>query len=121
MAGLPYGPRSCPNLAGQSHPGNGGTGRGYQAHYCSLPSRVDPNVVACGFILSGLRVFDIRDVERPVEIAYVNRPVLAGSLNQGSFTVGAPAYDPATHDIWFADGNSGFYNVRLTNGAWPKR
>lgn len=101
----------------QGDPGNGGTGRGYQAHYCSLPSRVDPNIVACGFILSGLRVFDIRDVERPVEIAYVNKPVLAGALNQGSFAVGAPAYDPTTRDIWFADGNSGFYVARLTGRA----
>ena len=101
----------------QDDPGNAGTGRGYQAHYCSLPSRVDPNIVACGFIMSGLRVFDIRDVHRPVEIAYVNKPVLSGALNQGSFTVAAPAFDPASRDIWFADGNSGFYVARLVGRA----
>lgn len=101
----------------QSDPGNDRTGRGYQAHYCSLPSRIDPNIVACGFIMSGLRVFDIRDVRRPVEIAYVNKPVLTGSLNPGSFTVAAPAFDPATKDIWFADGNSGFTVARLVGRA----
>ena len=101
----------------QADPGNGSTGRGYQAHYCSLPSRVDPNIVACGFIMSGLRVFDIRDVRRPVEIAYVNKPVLSGSLNPGSFTVAAPAFDPVSKDIWFADGNSGFYVARLNGRA----
>jgi hypothetical protein len=33
----------------------------------------------------------------------------------------APAFDPQRNEIWYTDGNSGFYNVRLTNGAWPKR
>ena len=103
----------------QGDPGNAATGRGYQAHYCSLPSRVDPNVVACGFIMSGLRVFDIRDVTRPVEIAYVNVPRVTNdsSLNVGSFTVAAPAYDPVTRDVWFADGNSGFFVARLSGRA----
>lgn len=103
----------------QSDPGNAATGRGYQAHYCSLPSRVDPYVVACGFILSGLRVFDIRDLRRPVEVAYANFPTLAGDTprNTGSFTVAAPAYDPATKDIWWTDGNAGFFVTRLVGRA----
>ncbi|MCU1590543.1 MAG: hypothetical protein JWP11_1799 [Frankiales bacterium] len=103
----------------QADPGNSATGRGYQAHYCSLPSRVDPNIVACGFILSGLRVFDIRDVRRPVEIAYVNLPRVdnGSSLNVGSFTVAAPAYDPVSKDIWFADANAGFFVARLAGRA----
>jgi hypothetical protein len=29
----------------------------------------------------------------------------------------APAYDQATGDIWFTDGNNGFYVVRLTGPA----
>ena len=29
----------------------------------------------------------------------------------------APAYDEKTGDIWFTDGNSGFYVVRLTGSA----
>ena len=33
--------------------------QGYAAHYCNIPTRVDPLVVACSFIASGLRVFDI--------------------------------------------------------------
>ena len=31
----------------------------------------------------------------------------------------APAFDPARGEIWYADGNSGFYNVHITNGVWP--
>jgi hypothetical protein len=31
--------------------------QGYAAHYCNVPTRVDPKIVACSFITSGLRVF----------------------------------------------------------------
>jgi hypothetical protein len=98
--------------------------QGYQGHYCSLPSRIDPNVIACTFIMSGLRVFDIVDPVHPKEIAYFNKPVIEGTQPNpqkgGSFAMSAPAYDEATHDIWYSDGNSGFYVVRLTKAAGVK-
>ena len=28
-----------------------------------------------------------------------------------------PAWDVARHQVWYSDGNSGFYAVRLTNGV----
>ena len=105
-------------------PGIGQTNpfQGYQGHYCSLPSRIDPQIIACAFINSGLRVFDISTVAKPVEIAYFNKPVLKGSvqdspLRSGAFAMAAPAYDEASGDIWYTDGNSGFYVVRLTGAA----
>lgn len=101
----------------QNDPGNAATARGYQAHYCTLPSRVDPNIVACSFILSGLRVFDIRDPAQPREIAYFNKPILSGRLNVGAFGMSAPAYDPVNGDIWYADGNIGLFAVRLVGPA----
>jgi hypothetical protein len=106
----------------EADPGNSEPFQGYQGHYCTLPSRVDPTVVACTFIMSGLRVFDISDLAKPKEIAYHSRPVVPGSVpNQprraGSFAMSAPAYDQATGDIWYSDGNSGFYVVRLTGPA----
>jgi len=108
---------SAQGAALEADPGNGQDQpfQGYQAHYCSLPSRVDPYIIACSFIMSGLRVFDIRDVKHPVEIAYFNKPLLPAqtSTKSGSFAMSAPAYDEATHDIWYTDGNSGFYVVRL--------
>ena len=104
-----------------SDPGDDQPFQGYQGHYCSLPSRVDPYIVACSFIMSGLRVFDIRDVAHPREIAYFNKPLLPGTdanpNKAGSFAMSAPAYDEATHDIWYTDGNTGFYVVRLTKGS----
>jgi hypothetical protein len=91
--------------------------QGYQGHYCSLPSRIDPNIIACSFIMSGLRVFNIVNPAKPVEIAYFNKPVIEGTQPNpqkgGSFAMSAPAYDEATNDIWYSDGNSGFYVVRL--------
>jgi len=87
----------------------------------SLPSRVNPNIVACSFIMSGLRVFDIRNVKRPREVAYFNKPEMPGASkvpNQvASFAMSAPAYDEVTHDIWYTDGHSGFYVVRLTKAT----
>ncbi len=106
----------------EADPGNSNAFQGYQGHYCSLPSRVDPQVLACSFIMSGLRVFDIANVSKPKEIAYFNKPVVPGSVatsptRAGSFAMSAPAYDGATGDIWYTDGNSGFYVVRLTGSA----
>jgi hypothetical protein len=105
----------------EADPGNGADQpfQGYQAHYCDLPSRVDPYIIACSFIMSGLRVFDIRDPANPVEIAYFNKPLLPSqtSPRSGSFAMSAPAYDEATGDIWYSDGNTGFYVVRLDSAA----
>lgn len=105
-------------------PGSGTIFRGYGAHYCEVPQRNEPGVMACTFILSGLRLFDIRDPLNPREIAYFN-PVPHQS-NAGAptsvdpasnFSMSKPAFVPTRNEIWFTDGNSGFYSLRLTNGA----
>ncbi|MDT7549067.1 MAG: hypothetical protein QOE84_1461, partial [Actinomycetota bacterium] len=105
----------------EADPGNDQPFQGYQGHYCSLPSRVNPNIVACSFIMSGLRVFDIRNPAKPLEAAYFNKPLLKGANanpnKAGSFAMSAPAYDEATNDIWYSDGNTGFYVVRLNKAA----
>jgi hypothetical protein len=95
--------------------------QGYAGHYCAVPSRTDPGIAACSFIMSGLRVFDIRDPYHPREIAYANFPTNATKPGEpaSSFAMSAPAFDPARGEIWYVDGNSGFYNVHVTNGVWP--
>jgi hypothetical protein len=99
----------------QSDPGaNSGT-QGYAAHYCAVPRQNNPGIVACSMILSGLRVFDIRDPYHPREVAYFNMPP-----SGGSHAMSAAAFDPARGDIWYTDGASGFWDVHLTNGAWPR-
>jgi len=96
--------------------------QGYAGHYCNVPSRVDPGIVACTFILSGLRVFDIRDPYDPKEIAYFNGPIpKVGRAGQpgSAYAMSSPSFVPERGEIWYSDGNTGFYAVRLTNGVWP--
>jgi hypothetical protein len=95
--------------------------QGYAGHYCSVPRREDPNIVACSFILSGLRFFDITDPYRPKEVAYFNSPVLPSptARDSGAYAMSAPALVPERDEVWYTDGNSGFHVVRLTNNAWP--
>ena len=86
--------------------------QGYAGHYCSLPTRTDPTVVGCSMIASGLRLFDIRDPHKPVEVGYFNKPTAAGG-----HAMSAPAYVPARNEVWFTDGNSGFFALRLSGPA----
>jgi hypothetical protein len=103
-------------------PGTFSPVQGYAAHYCNVPRRDDPGIVACSFILSGLRVFDIRDPYHPKELAYFVAPPAPSSRSGGeatNYAMSRPAFNPERSEIWYSDGNAGFYNVRLTNGVWP--
>ncbi|WP_370263919.1 LVIVD repeat-containing protein [Limnobacter sp.] len=95
---------------------------GYAAHYCNIPTRVNPTIVACSMILSGLRVFDIRDPANPVEVAYYNAPVKDRIITQpapaSNWAMSSPAFVPERKEIWYTDGYQGFYVVRVSNGAW---
>jgi hypothetical protein len=96
--------------------------QGYAGHYCNVPTRVDPTIVACSMILSGLRVFDIRDPFHPREIAYFNAPQyprMTPVLVQSNYAMASPSFVPERKEIWYSDVYSGFYAVRVTNGAWP--
>jgi len=99
----------------QNDPGATSGTQGYAAHYCAVPRQNDPGIVACSMILSGLRVFNIRDPYHPREVAYFNMPP-----SGGSHAMSAPAFDPARGDIWYTDGASGFWAVHVTNGAWRR-
>ncbi|MDX1510104.1 MAG: hypothetical protein R3249_02050 [Nitriliruptorales bacterium] len=95
---------------------------GYVGHYCAVPQREDPGIVACGMTASGMRVFDIRDPHNPREIAYFNAPVDNSTfLGQWGTPVNfsAPAFVPERSEIWYSDGASGFWVVRVTNDVWP--
>jgi hypothetical protein len=103
-------------------PGTGNPAQGYAAHYCNIPTRVDPRIVACSFIASGLRVFDITDLTAPKEIAYYVAPPQPRSengYNDSNFAMSQPAFVPERREIWFSDGTSGFYVVRVDARVWP--
>jgi hypothetical protein len=103
-------------------PGAQNPTQGYAAHYCNVPTRVDPPIVACSMIISGLRVFDIRNPAKPREVAYFNAPVYARStpyFEASNWAMSSPSFVPERKEIWYTDGMSGFYVVRVTNKAWP--
>lgn len=106
----------------EADPGAGSGTQGYAAHYCSVPQRHEPGILACGMIASGLRVFDIRDPLRPREVAYANHPAVDKAdpaASGGAYAMAAPAFVPQRREIWYSDTNTGFWVVRLTPRAWP--
>jgi hypothetical protein len=103
-------------------PGASSPVQGYAAHYCNLPTRIDPTVVACSFIVSGLRVFDISDLLHPKEIGYYVAPTKPQNENfqqASDFAMSRPAFVPERREIWWSDGPSGFYVVRVAKSVWP--
>ncbi len=99
-------------IAADGDPGANTPLGGYTAHYCSVPSRKNPRLVACSMIGSGLRIFDISDLARPQEVAYFNKP-----SSEGAAAFSQPAWDLKRRSVWYSDGNAGFFAVRLTNGV----
>jgi LVIVD repeat len=109
--------------AARNDPGGNGAPQGYAAHYCNIPTRVDPKVVACSFITSGLRVFDISSIVHPKEIAYFVAPPQPRSengYNASDFVMSKPAFAADRREIWFSDGTSGFYVLRVAKSVWPQ-
>lgn len=79
---------------------------GYESHYCTLDRLTDPTALACGWVQSGIRVFDIRDLTQPKEIAYFNPPGQVGKRTQ--LVNSAHATIPIGFTISdFANGNIG--------------
>jgi hypothetical protein len=120
----------------------GGNGLfGYEAHYCTADRPADPTALACGFLSSGVRVFDVRDPLDVREIAYHNPPAqvgraadLPGSEHaQGVLAGGTPAglVDLSTDwcsspprfvapdQLWVHCQDNGFMVLRFTGGAYP--
>jgi hypothetical protein len=110
------------HAAASNDPGASSPVQGYAAHYCSLSSEVDPTVVACSFIASGLRVFDISDLLHPKEIAYYVAPTQPRAENEfmaSDFAMSKPAIVPSRREVWYSDGATGFNVLRVAKEVWP--
>lgn len=97
---------------------------GYNFHYCNIDKAQDPTLLACSAFEQGLRLFDIRDVTRPKEIAYFNnggdgtrQPGGWGAV-YSAYAAAMPQFDPVNQHIWYTDHDRGFYVVKPTNGTW---
>ncbi len=105
-----------------SDPGAATIAQGYAGHYCAVPTPDNPTIVACGMIVSGLRIFDIRDPAHPVETGYFNAsvpPRQTPHFVASNWVMSAPAFDPEKKEIWYTDGYSGFYVIQVNDAGWP--
>ncbi|MFL5884678.1 MAG: LVIVD repeat-containing protein [Thermoleophilaceae bacterium] len=96
--------------------------QGYAGHYCNFDSEVNPKIVACSFIASGLRVFDISNLQHPTELGYFvaePKPRSENGYTNSDFAMSKPAFDIARHNIWWTDGTTGFYVLHVKDGYWP--
>ncbi len=96
-------------------------GLSYGAHYCNVPRRVNPVIAACTFLNSGLRIFDIRRPRRPRELAYYISPPAENTGGKADAAFSQPAFDPQRRHVYYTDAASGFWVVRLSPAAWPRR
>jgi hypothetical protein len=127
-------PANCPTTVSEQ---NAAFSLMYSSHYCTADDPVNTTAIACAWISSGVRVFDVRDPLHPREIAYYNPPA---NLDPESIRGGAPYFDALiglrTKDsvstqvrwirdtrtgqqhLWFISGENGFQILRFTNGAY---
>jgi hypothetical protein len=69
-----------------------------------------------------LRVFDHSAITAPKEIAYFvapTKPVMENGFDGSNFAMSQPSIIPARREIWYTDGTSGFYVVRVSADVWP--
>jgi hypothetical protein len=109
----------------------------YSSHYCTADNPRNTKAIACSWLSSGLRVFDVRRPRRPREIAYYNPggrfdtfqanplffEVLLGTRTKDA-TPAAPRWkrnaDGET-ELWMMSSLNGVQILRFTNRAYPPR
>ena len=104
----------------------------YGSHYCSVDNKKHATTLACGYFNSGLRVFDIRDPQRPKEIAYYNpagtRTASPGSNHNraGGWVSGGPDWcsaqvhlDANNGRLWSTCQDNGVLVLKFRDGVWP--
>ena len=107
----------------------------YSPERCTADRQQNPTMVACGLWAAGVRVFDVRDILHPKEIAYYkpSAPGTAFLSGSGSWAPGRNStFDkvagymrfkkvPATAEhgrelqLWFVSDGQGFQILRFSN------
>jgi len=99
-------PKNC-QAASEAQGGTDGFGVG--THYCNVDRLVDPRILSCGEWDAGVRLFDIRNPARPVEVAY---------FDSGEGTVpGLQHIDIERRQLWVAATPGTFYVLRFPAGS----
>jgi hypothetical protein len=84
-------PANCTVMLGDP-PDVGGAVPAYNEERCVTDRPNNPTMLACAFQYAGLRIFDIRDLSHPAEIAYF-KPAAAGT----QFLPGSLLWNPAAN------------------------
>jgi hypothetical protein len=101
--------------------------RGYLPMWCSVDNNQDAQMMACAYGESGIRVFDIRDVKHPREIAYY-KPAASGSavrkasnfqafLDKSGTLQGSYHSADMTASVSFAKGGKEIWFTSIDGGA----
>jgi hypothetical protein len=127
---------NCEKLLGDPpEAGVGGAIPGFNEERCVADRNNNPTMLACAFQHAGVRVFDIRDLSSPKEIAYYKPPAQRRAFLPGSATwtadrdrtvdrlAGYPRFVkvPANEEhgrelhLWIVSNDNGFQVLRFTN------
>jgi len=127
-------PANC-SLLLNDPPDVGGAIPTYSPERCTADRQQNPTMVACGLWAAGVRVFDVRDILHPKEIAYYKPPAPGTTFlpGSGSWAPGRNStFDkvagymlfkkvPANNShgrelqLWFGSDGNGFQILRFTN------
>lgn len=103
-------PQHCDEVTGEG----AANGLGYSVHHCAPDRLYNPTILACSYFHAGLRVLDIRNPLRPVEIGYFNP-----GLNGLTGTASRPVIKASRGEIWMTNDLGGLYVLKFENGIWP--
>jgi hypothetical protein len=124
-------PKNCSRIAGDSTFQTQGAAKAdpgypvvssfflYDSHYCSPDRLHDPTLLACSQLGSGLRVYDIRDPRRPVEIAYYNTGTTTKTDPRLDWAFARPVIRRDLGEIWWVTNREGFRVAKFRTGVWP--
>jgi hypothetical protein len=101
--------------------------RGYLPMWCNVDDAQDAQMIACAYGESGVRVFDIRDVRNPREIAYY-KPAAAGTavrkasnfqafLDKSGTLQGTYHSADLTASVYFANSGKEIWITSIDGGA----
>jgi hypothetical protein len=114
-------PKYCPLVASEPRL------RGYLPMTCDVDNYQDAKMMACAYGEAGVRVFDIRDVKHPREIAYY-KPAAAGSavrkgsnfqayLDRSGTLQGSYHSADLTAGVFFENGDKEIWFTSIDGGA----
>lgn len=104
---------------------------GYSPLNCDIDNYQDAKMMVCGFTEGGVRVFDIRDIKRPREIAYYKPPAVGAAVRAASpyqhegaaspaakyhtaDAIAYPRFARGAKEIWFSSFDNGFQVLRFS-------